>query len=240
MTRAALLGVAAVLVAGCASAEAPSRRGDALREILAPSVQLRAEREGARKSGSGVVVASDAASARSWIVTTRHLFEPVAPQQLWVIPTDNGKRMKAVLRALSSDSDLALVEVEGRALPVARLQDHARLGDEVRVVAFPWGRQLTMVSGIVSQITSAEAEVAVMGEVRMVDASVSYGASGGGVFDAATGVLLGIVEGYRTARVSLSTTPERTFEMPVAGETTVVGTPLIRHFLETAGVTLPN
>lgn len=36
----------------------------------------------------------------------------------------------------------------------------------------------------------------------MVDASVSYGASGGGVFDARTGGLIGLVEGYRTARVT--------------------------------------
>ena len=49
----------AFLVTGCATAEAPSRRGDALREVLGPSVQLRTERAGARRSGSGVVVASE-------------------------------------------------------------------------------------------------------------------------------------------------------------------------------------
>jgi serine protease Do len=70
----------------------------------------------------------------------------------------------------------------------------------------------------------------------MIDASVSYGASGGGVFDAATGTLVGIVESYRTARVALPTQPEKTLDLPVPGETTVVGAPAIRRFLETAGV----
>lgn len=238
MTRRALVLALVLLAAGCASV--PSLRGDALREILGPCVQLRSEREGVRKSGSGVVIASDDAAVRSWIVTTRHFLEPAAPQTLWVTPTGGGKRLKAVVLALSPDSDLALVEVQGHALPAARLRDSARLGDEVRVIAFPWGRRLTVVSGIVSQIVSPESEVAVEGEVRMVDASVSYGASGGGVFDAVSGTLVGIVEGYRTARVSLSTTPVRSFDMPVPGETTVLSAPLIRKFLATTGVALPQ
>jgi serine protease Do len=226
----------ALLVAGCATADAPSRRGDALREILAPSVQLRAERAGTRRAGSGVVIASDVTSRRSWVITTRHLFEPAAPQQIWVTTTDDARRLRAVVHTLSAETDLAIVEVEGRALPAAILQDTARLGDEVRVVAFPWGRRLTVVSGIVSQIASDEGEVAVEGVVRMIDASVSYGASGGGVFDAATGTLVGIVESYRTARVALPVQPEKMLDLPVPGETTVVGVPLIRRFLENSGV----
>jgi hypothetical protein len=44
------------------------------------------------------------------------------------------------------------------------------------------------------------------------------------------------VESYRTARVALPTQPEKTLDLPVPGETTVVGAPAIRRFLETAGV----
>jgi S1-C subfamily serine protease len=187
-----------------------------------------------------VVVAADAATGRSWIITTRHLFEPVRPQQLWVTTTDGSRRLAGVVRATSEDADLAIIEVSDRVLPAAVLQDHARLGDAVRVVAFPWGRRLTVVSGIVSQIASDEGQVAVEGAVRMIDASVSYGASGGGVFDAATGTLVGIVESYRTARVALPTEPEKTLDLPVPGETTVVGVPAIRRLLQRAGVTVPE
>jgi serine protease Do len=233
--EAAVLAVA-LAVSGCAAADLASRRGGALRELIGPCVQLRTEREGARRAGSGVVIATDLVARRSWIITTRHLFEPAAPEQLWVQPTDGSRRVRAVVRALSPADDLAIVEVEDRLLPAARLQDSVRLGDEVRVVAFPWGRRLTVVSGIVSQIVSAEGEVAVEGTARMIDASVSYGASGGGVFDAAGGTLVGIVESYRTARVALPTQPDRTLDLPVPGETTVVGAPAIRRLLETAGV----
>jgi hypothetical protein len=82
--------------------------------------------------------------------------------------------------------------------------------------------------------------VEVEGAVRMIDASVSYGASGGGVFDAATGTLVGIVESYRTARVALPTVPEKILDLPVPGETTVVGVPLIRRFLQSSGVPTPR
>ena len=224
-----------VLVAGCQTTEWPSRRGDALRGILAPSVQLRTERAGARGAGSGVVVASDASARRSWVITTRHLVDP-PPQQIWVTSIDRAGRLGAAVYSTSPESDLALVQVEGRALPAATLQDTARLGDEVRVVAFPWGRRLTVVSGIVSQIASEEDEVAVEGAVRMIDASVSYGASGGGVFDAASGTLVGIVESYRTARVALPVKPEKVLDLPIPGETTVLGVPVIRRFLETAKI----
>jgi S1-C subfamily serine protease len=179
-------------VTGCASTD--SRRGEGLRDIVTSSVQLRAERAGGgRRAGSGVVVASD--GSRSWIITTRHLLEPPLAQQLYVSTTQGRTRVLARVSAVSDDSDLAVVEVEGLSLPPAVFQDTARLGDEVRVVGFPWGRRLTVVSGIVSQIASQEREVAVEGPVEMIDASVSYGASGSGVFDAATGALVGIVEG---------------------------------------------
>ena len=40
-------------------------------------------------------------------------------------------------------------------------------------------------------------EVPIEGPVKLVDAPVSYGTSGGGVYDATTGGLLGLVRGYR-------------------------------------------
>jgi hypothetical protein len=86
------------------------------------------------------------------------------------------------------------------------------------------------VGGVVSQLAQ---EGVVEGSASMVDAPVSYGASGGGVFDRATGQLVGIVEGYRTARVKVSGSPERTVDIPFPGETTVVSAAAIRRFLAT-------
>jgi S1-C subfamily serine protease len=70
----------------------------------------------------------------------------------------------------------------------------------------------------------------------MVDASVSYGSSGGGVFDARSGELVGIVESYRTARISIPEMKERVLEVPVAGETTVIPAATIFRFLVDSGL----
>jgi len=70
----------------------------------------------------------------------------------------------------------------------------------------------------------------------MVDASVSYGSSGGGVYDARDGGLLGMVEGYRTARVTAQGTEAPWFiDVPVPGQTFVTPLVEIRRFLADAG-----
>jgi hypothetical protein len=215
----------------------PSAREEVIRQILPSTVQLRAEQEGGpRRAASGIVVASDATSSRSWIVSTHHVVEPPDRQEVSLIVPGRKGRMKARILATSPDTDLVVLLVEGVALPPVRIKAAARLGDEVWVVAFPWGRRLTLVSGVVSQIGTDDGEVRVEGPPRMVDASVSYGSSGGGVFDATTGALVGIVEGYRTARVAVPQAPERVVAIPIPGETTVIPSDAIVHFLICVGL----
>ena len=65
---------------------------------------------------------------------------------------------------------------------------------------------------------------------------MGYGSSGGGVFQVRTGRLLGIVEGYRTATVSLKLAGEPySFQVPMPGETFVVRAAEIRRFLGERG-----
>jgi serine protease Do len=227
--------IAAVVASGCMSAA--HDRGTVMRSITGSTVQLRSERDGGgRRAASGVVVATDAARGLSWIVTARHFLDPGTRQQVFVSTVAAKGRAVATVSALSEEADLALVEVQGLVLSAVVFKDAAQLGDEVWVVAFPFGRRLTVVSGSVSQIASETSDIVLEGPVRMVDAQASYGSSGGGVFDAATGRLLGIVEGYRTARLTLPTTPERTLDLPVPGETTVLAAPSIRRFLQAVGI----
>ena len=70
----------------------------------------------------------------------------------------------------------------------------------------------------------------------MVDASVSYGSSGGGVFDAHSGELVGIVETYRTAKVTIPEMKDRVLEIPVPGETTLVPASVILQFMQDFGL----
>ena len=226
----------ALLLCGCASGTARlATRDDVIRRILPSTVQLRCEREGGgRRAASGVVLASDSAGRRSWILTTRHFLEPPTRQEIQLGVPDQKKRFRAKVVAISEEADLAVLEAEDVVLPGVRFKDTARLGDDVWVVAFPWGRRLTLVSGVVSQIVSESGEAAIEGPALMVDASVSYGASGGGVFDAPTGALIGVVESHRTARVTSA--PDRVLEIPVPGETTIISATTIARFLTTAGL----
>jgi len=226
-----------LLAAGCATAggRAPSR-GDVIRQILPATVQLRCERDGgARRAASGVVLARDTATRRAWIVTTRHFLEPLAPQKVSVV-AGRKARVSAAVVSVSERADLALLEVTDLESTPARLKDNVQLGDEVWVVAFPWGRRMTLSSGVVSQVVGDSGGGDYEGAARMVDVSVSYGASGGGVFDAQTGALVGLVESYRTARVSMQGSPERVIEVPVPGETTLISAETIRGFIAEAGL----
>src|SRR5262249_2308441 len=70
----------------------------------------------------------------------------------------------------------------------------------------------------------------------MVDASVSYGSSGGGVYEAGRGGLIGVVEGYSTARVSAQgANPPWYIDVPVPGQTFVTPLSDVRRFLAEIG-----
>lgn len=227
----------ALLAGACATstARAPTR-GDVIRQILPTTVQLRCERDnGGRRAASGVLLARDAATRRAWIVTTRHFLEPLGPQTISVVAGAK-TRAAAKLLTVSERSDLALLEVADVGSVPARLKDTVEIGDEVWVVAFPWGRRMTLSSGVVSQVVADGGGGDYEGAARMVDVSVSYGASGGGVFDAQTGALVGLIESYRTARVSVQSNPERVIEVPVPGETTLISAAAIRGFIAEAGL----
>lgn len=228
--------VAVLMLAGGCATERSSSRGDVIRQIVPSTVQLRCERDGGgRRAASGVLLARDGATRRAWIVTTKHFLEPLVPQSVYV---DAGRKgpVPARLVTVSERSDLALLEVSGVDSIPARLKDVVRLGDDVWVVAFPFGRRMTLSSGVVSQVVPDSAGIEYEGSARMVDVSVSYGASGGGVYDTQTGALVGLIQSYRTARVTPRGSTEGGIEVPVPGETTVVSADAIRRFIVEAGL----
>lgn len=233
---AVIVATLTLVLAGCASASR-STRDEVLRQIVPSTVQLRCEREGGgRRAASGVVVARDGESRRVWIVTAKHFLEPQVTQQVSVVVAGKKQPVAARVRRVSERDDLALLEVDGVDLVPARLKDTVRLGDEVWVVAYPWGRRMTLSNGVVSQLGAADGTDDYEGPARMVDVSVSYGASGGGVFDAPTGALIGLIEKHRTAHVALPQSAGRAIEIPVPGETTLVSSEAIRQFVTEAGL----
>ena len=137
------------------------------------------------------------------------------------------------------DEDLALLAVYGETLAPAQLasEEHVDVGDDVVVVGAPYGRALSVSSGIVSQLDLDEQDPRVQRAMK-TDAPIGYGASGGGVFDVPSGRLVGLVEGYRTAKVAFGglSKDEFSFDVPMPGETFLSPPFKIRAFVARAGI----
>jgi serine protease Do len=242
-----LAGFVLLLVLGSAAepVAADGPRRETIRKILPTAVQIVVEQDGARvRTGSGVIIGSRPSESGPlcYVLTAGHVFNTgPADRQIYALLGRHrggaGSRARATLLAQreSGNLDAALLEIQPDAGCVtAELGSTPALGDDILVLGFPWGRAMTLASGIVSQVPLEESDARLM-----IDASVSYGTSGGGVYDA-SGRLVGIVEGYQTAQVSYrdgdKQAKPRSFQIPVPGETYVVSLPEIRRFLQEAGL----
>jgi S1-C subfamily serine protease len=226
-----------VTLSACVTEHESNSRARVISHTLTSTVQLLdIRKDGVHRAGSGVVLGPSQNPELTLILTTKHLLTPIMEQTVMVMDPLWRKQVVAKIVAISDEHDLALLEVGGdlTLTPVA-FKAQARLGDPIWVVAFPWGRRRTIVSGVVSQIAWDEkkySEVPIEGPVKLVDAPVSYGTSGGGIYDATTGGLLGLVRGYRSAELAVPGSESAVLKIPVAGETTVVSTEDIRRFLK--------
>lgn len=232
--------VAAVFLIGAPSAEAPAvpTRAEVVRQVLVSSVRVQVlSGEDVKRSASGVVVASR--GGRSTIMTNAHVIDPKGLKDVsYRVLLERRGRVERTLPARLSalgevpDTDLGLLEVD-TALPpveVAR-EDQIDVGDEVVVVGAPYGRSLSVSGGMVSQLEAVDGDASepLRFTAMKTDASIGYGSSGGGVFAVPSGRLIGIVEGYRTARVAIN--DRQSFDVPMPGETFVAPVTKLRSFL---------
>ena len=240
MRSAAIFVIILALNSGCAISRLwePSRE-QVVERILPSSVQIVIERDGQRfRSGSGVAIAAQpsARGTNCFVLTSGHTLSRLSAQdRIFVLfGRQNGAGKKAPAAVLAhrdnEDVDLALLRAETNECFPAEFGRPPWLGSPIWVVAYPWGRNMTLVGGIVSQVNLDQSGDRETAPRLIVDASVSYGSSGGGVYDGQAGRLVGLVEGYRTARVSFQGA-QQYFDMPVPGETYVVPLADIRRFL---------
>ena len=234
-------------VNGCAGPVWEPTRQDVLQRTLTSAVQILVEEpDGKRiRSGSGVAVGSRAGSKSRYcfVLTSGHtlsgLAEPV--RVFTVFGSHRGGREKVpavVLASRDTDQlDLALLGAESDDCAPARSAAAPLLGDPVWVVGFPFGRAMALASGVVSQVKGNDPSMDPdLASRLMVDATVSQGTSGGGVYEAREGGLIGLVEGYNTARVTArGADPPWYFDVPVPGQTFVASLADIRRFLREAG-----
>jgi hypothetical protein len=134
--------------------------------------------------------------------------------------------------------DLAILEI-GEMLPAVSLGQpvDAQVGEDVVVIGAPYGRSLSVSAGIVSQLEVVDGDPRQQRSMK-TDAPIGYGASGGGVFTVPGGKLVGLVEGYRTAKVSFGGIGgnDFSFDVPMPGETFLSPPAKIRAFLVRAGI----
>ena len=223
-----------------------SSREEVIQQVVPSSVQIVIEREGQRyRSGSGVAIGArlSGQGTECLVLTSGHtLSQRSDKDQVFMLfgrHRGAGSKVSAVVVAHrdTDEMDLALLRATSGECVPGQFGNPPALGDAIWVVAYPWGRNMTLVSGIVSQVNANQPDDRATAPRLIVDASVSYGSSGGGVYDA-DGGLVGVVEGYRTARVSFegSASPQYV-TLPVPGETYVVPLADIRRFLVDADET---
>jgi S1-C subfamily serine protease len=231
---------------GVASAHAANPRSATVQKVFpsAVRIQIRAGGEVVR-SASGIAFARE--GNKTFILTNAHVVEPsrgwASPVRIEVLPSDGGARLPASVAAQGKapDADMAVLEVSA-ALPVTPLaQDEGlELGDDLVVIGAPFGKGLSVAAGIVSQVEYEFAESAAAprrAKSLKTDAAIGYGSSGAGVFDVPSGRLIGLVEGYRTARVAFGKDSDQyAFDVPMPGETFVAPAAKIRGFLQQKGL----
>lgn len=212
----------------------------ALRESVRVEVLVKGKVE---RAASGVVVAAEGDT--SYVLTNEHVVrrEGLGGSASFQIVVERPKlhRLKArvVAEGKVPDEDLALLAVDGEALPPVPLaaEDEVEVGDDVVVVGAPYGRSLSVSSGIVSQLEGDEQDPHLQKSMK-TDAPIGYGASGGGVFEVPGGRLVGLVEGYRTAKVAFGgiSKDDFSFDVPMPGETFLSPPAKIRSFIGRSGI----
>lgn len=97
-----------------------------------------------RASGSGVIVTPD-----GYIITNNHVVENAT--KIEIILPDN-RSFEAKVIGTDPNTDLALVKVEAKGLPVVKLgnSDNVQVGEWVLAVGYPFSLQSTVTAGIVS------------------------------------------------------------------------------------------
>lgn len=135
--------------------------------------------------GSGVIVSSD-----GYILTNFHVIDGADAIEVGLA---DGRKAAARLVGTDPDTDLAVIRVSERNLPVMVLgdPDGARVGDVVLAIGNPFGVGQTVTLGIISALGRNNLHINHFENFIQTDAAINFGNSGGALVDT-DGHLLGI------------------------------------------------
>jgi Do/DeqQ family serine protease len=135
--------------------------------------------------GSGVIASED-----GYILTNNHVVQ--AADEIAVALSD-GRQFDARLVGADPESDLALLKVEAKGLPVITFgrADALRVGDIVLAIGNPFDVGQTVTMGIVSALGRSNLGINTFENFIQTDAAINQGNSGGALVDT-SGHLVGI------------------------------------------------
>jgi serine protease DegQ len=135
--------------------------------------------------GSGVIV-----SPEGYILTNNHVVE--AADEIEVVLAD-GRKAPATIVGTDPETDLAVIRIKARNLPVIALghAEQARVGDVVLAIGNPFGVGQTVTMGIISAVGRNNLHINQFENFIQTDAAINFGNSGGALVDT-SGNLLGI------------------------------------------------
>jgi len=130
-----------------------------------------------KASGSGVIISSD-----GFIVTNNHVVNGATKI---TVTLDNRRNYTAKVIGTDPNTDLALIKIDGRNLPVMNIgnSDDVKLGQWVLAIGYPLNLDVTVTQGIVSAKSrnigiNTQASAPVESFIQ-TDAAVNPGSSGG-------------------------------------------------------------
>ncbi|MFN2569065.1 MAG: S1C family serine protease [Candidatus Dormibacteria bacterium] len=189
--RLVLTFVAAAVLGGCSSAQAPAvslrppnpvpanNLQDAYVTVVkrvAPSVvQIKTD----QGLGSGIIL-----DARGNIVTNAHV---VAGATTMTVTVASGKERPATLVGSFRPDDLAVIRVDAQGLPAASFADSSKLevGDIVMAIGNPLGLRSSVTAGIISAVGRSVSEESgvTLPDAIQTSADINPGNSGGALVD---------------------------------------------------------
>ncbi|MCD2519315.1 Do family serine endopeptidase [Massilia sp. G4R7] len=135
--------------------------------------------------GSGVIVSGD-----GYILTNNHVVEGADVIEVGLA---DGRKAAARIVGTDPETDLAVIRIAERKLPVMVLGDPeaARVGDVVLAIGNPFGVGQTVTLGIISALGRNNLHINHFENFIQTDAAINFGNSGGALVDT-NGHLLGI------------------------------------------------
>lgn len=162
----------------------PLLNDPAFREFFGNQIPEQNQNQNENSLGSGVIVRPD-----GYILTNNHV---IAQADQIVVALQDGRRADATVIGTDPDTDLAVIKIELKELPVLPFKlSGNEVGDVVLAIGNPFGVGQTVTQGIISATGRSDLGINTYEDFIQTDAAINPGNSGGALIDVA-GNLIGV------------------------------------------------